>query len=356
MVVQIAASLLGADHTKLKDEIAAVIAADTDFLHLDVMDGIFVPTQSIFWDSSSVKTTKAEAQETLLDVHLMVQQPLLVLNRYLPFVDYISVHVEAEHCKEALRSIRSAGKKAGIALNPTTAVEIAFPLLDKLDFVLIMSVIPGKGGQAYISSVGDKIARLCQEIKQRRLFVSIEVDGGIKKENAYLPISSGADILVVGTGIFHEQDYHGVIRQLKQVAYIGADHAGWELKEQVKKYLFSQAVAYQDLSGVYDSSDDYPAIAHAVGEAVAGTGNRGLLFCGSGVGVSIAANKVAGVRAAPLFTQEQVRLAREHNDLNVLCLSGKTVSLEAAKQLLPVFFQTAFSGGRHERRVKAIES
>ena len=356
MVVRIAPSLLGCDFDRLEDEVKAVVSAGADLLHIDVMDGKFVGNTSVFLDASVTSRVKAVSSGVPLDVHLMVQDPANYVDAFVSAgADLISVHVEADDFVSAIEKIKAHGKKAGIVLNPATAVEEAFPLLEQVDFVLVMSVVPGKGGQSYIEDVNVKIAAVREEILKKELDVFIEVDGGIKQENVYLPLNAGADTLVVGTGVFGKDDYSLIITSLKDVLYVGADHAGWEMKEKLKENLTSQRVAFSDLNGLYDEKDDYPAIAHTVGEAVVAFSGKGLLVCGSGTGVSIAANKVSGVRSAPLLTEERVRLAREHNDLNILCLPGRDFSLENAQKLVNIFLETPFEGGRHERRVRKIE-
>jgi ribulose-phosphate 3-epimerase len=356
MVVRIAPSLLGSDFDRLEDEVKAIVSAGADLLHIDVMDGKFVGNISVFLDASVTARVKAVSSGVPLDVHLMVQDPLNYIDSFVSAgADLISVHVEADDFLSAIEKIKGHGKKAGIVLNPATAVEEVFPFLEKVDFVLVMSVVPGKGGQSYIEETNAKINFLRQEILTKGLNVFIEVDGGIKQENSYLPFNAGADTLVVGTGIFSKDDYSMVIKSLKNILYVGADHAGWEMKEKLKESLTSQKIAFSDLNGLYDEKDDYPHIAHAVGEAVVASSGKGLLVCGSGTGVSIAANKVNGVRSAPLLTEKRVRLAREHNNLNVLCLPGRDFSLEDAQKIVAVFLETSFEGGRHERRVKQIE-
>lgn len=138
--------------------------------------------------------------------------------------------------------------------------------------------------------------------------------------------------------------------------FLGADHAGFGLKEDLKRWLDKTGVGYKDLSPVYTDEDDYPEIAFAVAKKVARTkSTRGILVCGSGVGVSIAANRLKGVRAFDAFDEQTVKLAREHNDANVIALSGWHLTASEAQKLLKIFFATPFSKAvRHHRRVKLL--
>lgn len=142
----------------------------------------------------------------------------------------------------------------------------------------------------------------------------------------------------------------------KTKIFLGADHAGFGLKEELKRWLDKTGVAYKDLSPIYTDEDDYPEIAFAVAKKVSKTkGARGILICGSGVGVTIAANRVKGIRAFDAFDTQTVKLAREHNDANVIALSGWHLTTTEAQKLVKLFLETAFSKAkRHHRRVKML--
>ena len=138
---------------------------------------------------------------------------------------------------------------------------------------------------------------------------------------------------------------------------LGADHAGYELKEKIKSLLQSMRLEYQDFGTNSGESTDYPDYAHSVAEAVSsGKAEYGILVCGTGIGMSIVANKHAGVRASNVETIEAARLARQHNDANVLALGARLTSWEKAKEIIEMFLLTKFEGGRHERRVKKIHT
>jgi ribose 5-phosphate isomerase B len=137
---------------------------------------------------------------------------------------------------------------------------------------------------------------------------------------------------------------------------VGSDHAGYALKEKIKKYLEESNISYKDFGTFSEESCDYPVFAEKVADSVAnGESSKGILACGTGIGVSIAANKVKGIRAALCYEPSLAEMSRKHNDANVICLGGRITSLESAKTMVDVFLSTDFEGGRHEKRVKEIK-
>ncbi|HAR44603.1 MAG: ribulose-phosphate 3-epimerase [Nitrospirae bacterium GWC2_57_13] len=212
--IMIAPSILSADFTRLGEELSAVEQAGADLIHVDVMDGHFVPNITI---GPLVVEAARRATKLPLDVHLMIENP----ERYVAdFVKagagIITVHSEVTvHLHRLIQSIKELGVRAGVSLNPATPLDQLDYILDDLDMVLIMSVNPGFGGQAFIPSALDKIRLLKERISARGLTVEIEVDGGIKPGNAAEVVQAGADILVAGSAVFGQKDYASVIAALR---------------------------------------------------------------------------------------------------------------------------------------------
>ncbi|MCW5859368.1 MAG: ribulose-phosphate 3-epimerase [Caldilineales bacterium] len=202
---KIAASILTADFGRLAAEVAAAEAAGVDWLHVDVMDGSFVPNLTI--GPLVVRAIRA-ATQLPVDVHLMIHRPEALIPAFAEAgADRISVHVEAcLHLQRTLQQIKDLGLKTGVALNPATPLSQIEEVLDDLDLALVMSVNPGFGGQTYLPGSTDKIARLAAMLAARgRERVEIQVDGGIKLENAAAVAAAGATVLVIGSAIFNRQ-------------------------------------------------------------------------------------------------------------------------------------------------------
>ena len=199
--IRIAPSILAADFAKLGDEVRAAAQAGADYIHVDVMDGHFVP--NITLGPGAVKALRG-CTEIPFDVHLMIAPADPYIAAFADAgADIITVHPEAgPHLHRTVQLIKSLGKKAGVSLNPATPVEAVTHLLGEIDLVLAMTVNPGFGGQKYIASVTDKIAALRAMIDETGRDIDLEVDGGVNIETAREAIAAGADVLVAGTAVF----------------------------------------------------------------------------------------------------------------------------------------------------------
>jgi ribulose-phosphate 3-epimerase len=202
-MIRIAPSLLSADFARLADELQTIESAD--LLHLDVMDGHFVP--NITFGAPVVKALRKQTRLPF-DCHLMISEPQRYIGDFLEAgADMISVHIEAEpHLQRALQLIRDGGAKAGIAINPATSAESLSAALEFCDFVLVMTVNPGFGGQRFINAVVPKIATISRMVRDRGLPVEIEVDGGVDPSTAAQVTAAGASILVAGSAVFGKPD------------------------------------------------------------------------------------------------------------------------------------------------------
>lgn len=215
-MVKIAPSILSADFSRLGEEINSI--RDAEYLHFDVMDGIFVPNISI---GIPVLESVRKCTDMILDVHLMITKPVRYVANFIDAgADFVVVHAEADtpdNIAEALKIIKRRGKKAGLSIKPKTPADIVLPYLDSLDLILVMTVEPGFGGQKFMEDQLSKIRYLRQVIDKRGLNCEIEVDGGINRDTAKLCVEAGANVLVAGSFVFNAPNRSEIIKDLRGI-------------------------------------------------------------------------------------------------------------------------------------------
>ncbi|MBZ4663816.1 MAG: ribulose-phosphate 3-epimerase [Caloramator sp.] len=214
-MIKIAPSILSADFSRLYEEIKKVEEAGADYLHIDVMDGHFVPNITI--GAPVVKAIRKNSN-LVFDVHLMIENPDYYIEDFAKAgADIITVHAEAcRHLNRTIQNIKSFGKKVGVALNPATPLNVLDYSLEYIDMVLIMTVNPGFGGQKFIPNMVEKIKKLKTTIHSRGFDIDIEVDGGIKLDNFREVVEAGANVLVAGSAIFESDDIKKTTSEFKK--------------------------------------------------------------------------------------------------------------------------------------------
>lgn len=221
--ILIAPSILSADFARLADEVAAVERAGADLLHIDVMDGHFVPNLTV---GPPIVEAVKKVTKLPLDVHLMITNADAFIPEFADAgADYLTVHVEASpHLHRTVQSIKERGVKAGVTLNPATPMQSLQEILPEVDLVLIMSVNPGFGGQKFIPSVLNKVTTARAMLDRIQSSALLEVDGGIKVDNASRVVAAGATVLVAGSAVFSSRDYAATIAALRTTGQPASAH------------------------------------------------------------------------------------------------------------------------------------
>ena len=216
-MVEIVPSILSADFARLAEEIARVQRGGASMLHLDVMDGHFVPNLTI---GPPVVESIRKATRLHLDVHLMIENPERYAGEFVRAgANSVSVHYEAcRHLDATLDLIREAGALAGVVLNPATPIAVLEDVLEVADYVLLMSVNPGFGGQKLIPYVLEKVRKLARMRREKRLALPIEIDGGVHRENLAEVVRAGCDWIVTGSAVFHSADPEAAVREFREIA------------------------------------------------------------------------------------------------------------------------------------------
>ena len=213
-MIKISPSVLACDFTKLGLEVEDIKNAGADMVHLDVMDGVFVPNMSFGMPIVESLRKKSDME---FDVHLMIDAPERYIEKFLDSgADIVTFHIEATNCPDkCIEMIKSRGKKAAISIKPKTPAEAVYPFLEKCDMILVMTVEPGFGGQSLIPETLEKVKTIRNKINELGLSLDIQVDGGINEKNAPLAIAAGANVLVAGSSVFKASDRRVAIDALR---------------------------------------------------------------------------------------------------------------------------------------------
>lgn len=357
MKKQYSISIICAPKTIL-DSVTDFLVLHNCLIHIDVMDKDFSDFEG--FSCKEIAQFRKKYPLAVMDVHIMAQHP----EKYVKFCiehkcDIISFHIEG--CQDTitlLSEINSAGLKAGLAIKPDSKVEMLYEYLNDVAQINVMTVYPGLAGQSFQKQELNKVVNLNNLRLENGYTFDIEVDGSCNKEHFHMIEDVGTDIFVLGnSGLFAlNADIEKAWKQMliytleSSVIYLHADLVGNSLKEHVKFWLNENKFRYIDL--YTDGSEEYPECARKLSEfVIENPRNYGILCCGTGLGMAIVANKIPAIRAAVVSDCYSAKMAREHNNANVLCMGSRVVTKEQAFMILECFFKTKFLYGKHTSRV-----
>lgn len=331
-------------------------------IHIDIMDKDFSDFEG--FNYKEIAWIREKFPSAIMDIHIMAQHP----ERYVKFCidhkcDIISFHIEGcQDTMSLLSEINEAGLKSGLAIRPDSELDTLYEYLNEVALINVMTVYPGLAGQKFQKQELNKVVRLSNIRLEKGYTFMIEVDGACNKEHFYMMEDAGADIFVLGTsGLFAlNSDIEKAWEQMtiytseSPLVYLHADLVGNSLKEHVKSWLNINKFRYVDL--YTDGSEEYPECARKLSEfVIENPRNYGILCCGTGIGMAIVANKVPQIRAVTVSDCYSAKMAKEHNNANVLCIGSRVVTKEQAYMILDCFFKNKFLYGKHTSRVDRYE-
>lgn len=332
-----------------------------DFIHFDLMDKDF--SSCTAFDVQDIQ--KLGLNQNKIDVHISALHPDFYIQKCIENrCALICFPVESEtDIAKNIERIHNHRLKAGLSIKPDTKFKNIEPFLPLVDYVNVLTVFPGPPGQDFQAGELNKIILLRKLRETLKLNFLIEIDGSVNEKHFYDIAKCKPDIMVVGTsGLFSlDKDVEKAWQKMnkymdkKETVYIHADLVGSILLEPVTKYV--NECGYKVINLYSDGTDEYPECARKVCNHVLNDNyNIGILLCGTGIGMSIAANKINGIRAAVVSDPFSARAAKEHNNANVLCLGSRVVTSYLAKQIVEEFLNSSFLHGKHQPRVDKIDS
>ena len=345
-----------------EDELAIQFLCEkADYMHFDIMDSDFSSCSGL--DPHLLEKFKNLCNPKF-DVHIMSQIPLQHIKYCIKKrCDIISFHVESEvNIRASLDLIHNAGLMSGLAIKPDTNLDALTPYLSYVDLINVMLVNPGPAGQDFQKRELNKVIELRKIREKNNYKYLIEIDGSCNKKHFYDIDSVEPDILVVGKSGLVDLDANIKIAWAKMqeymtykpMIYLHADLVGSTLKNSVKEWLVAEGFSVQDLYA--NGNAEYPECARELSYWVnKDKCNKGILFCGTRIGMSIVANKVKGIRAAVVTDCYSAKMAREHNDANVLCLGSRVVTPQIGIPIVQTFLNSNFLFGKHAPRVDRFE-